>query len=455
MKLKNFLSKNINSRKLIVIGASIIILLGVSFLLFKTNFNFNNNDVYFAFYNGKEKLNAMPLKDNSEDLIFSRGECDNGATIIWHEEEWAPLVKNLSKSKTKCSLYFRKKESIELCDKYGSDSILCYISKLSETDKVNLAYDGKEVLGEKLGTKDNNLRYIGVGPNNYIKFNNELWRVLGIMNNIIEVSEDDSKVENMGSYLKIVKNDSLGNYSWDSSAPDINNGKGVNEWSESDIQKVLNNDYLYKENRGGICYSGINNNVKECPVWDNVGIDNSVRGMIANIKWNTGTIPLEWTSSITFPYYLYDYERSKNNGKDFCVKSGNSNLCNDTTNRTTEWVGKIGLMYPSDYGYASGGNIRNNCLNSEMYLYDKNGCNDNIWILLNKYEWSITPNVAANSGGLVMGFARDGLFSQYNAFNAYEIRPVVYLKSSVKISSNPNPELEYGSIDNPFILIQN
>ena len=437
---------------------SIVILISVLNILTFTSYEkmlINNNDenIDIAFYSGKDKLEEMPQKDNAENLIFSRGECDNGASIEWQEDSWAPLVKNLSKSNTKCSLYFRKKESIELCNTYGINSALCYISKLSETDKVNLAYDGKEVLGEKLGTEDNNLRYIGLNPNNYIKFNNELWRVLGIMNNMTEVSEDDSKVETKGSYLKIIKNDSLGTFSWDSSELNINNGKGVNEWSEADIQKVLNNDYLYKENRGGICYGGARNSVKECPVWENVGIDNSVRDKIVNIKWNTGTIPEEWTADITYPYYLYNYERSNNNGKDFCIKSGNSDLCNDDVNRTTQWVGKIGLLYQSDYGYTVGGSNRKNCLNTKMYIdYKNSGCNNNVWILLKKYEWSITPNVASNSGGLVMGFSKDGTFSQYNAFNAYEIRPVVYLKSTVEIDTNPNPEQEYGSINNPFII---
>ncbi len=37
------------------------------------------------------------------------GECDNGASIEWNSEEWAPLIKNLSKSKTKCTLYFNDK----------------------------------------------------------------------------------------------------------------------------------------------------------------------------------------------------------------------------------------------------------------------------------------------------------------------------------------------------------
>ena len=62
-----------------------------------------------AFYKGNEKIEEMPSKENSEGLVFIDGECDNGASVIWNSEEWAPLIKNLSKSKTKCTLYFNNK----------------------------------------------------------------------------------------------------------------------------------------------------------------------------------------------------------------------------------------------------------------------------------------------------------------------------------------------------------
>ena len=69
----------------------------------------NNDNVYFAFYNGNEKINEMPGKDNADGVVFNYALCDNGAIVLWNEEEWAPLVKNLSKNKTKCSLYFGPK----------------------------------------------------------------------------------------------------------------------------------------------------------------------------------------------------------------------------------------------------------------------------------------------------------------------------------------------------------
>ena len=51
----------------------------------------------------------MPAKGNSDGLVFIDGECDNDATIEWDSEKWAPTVLNLTKSKTKCTLYFNDK----------------------------------------------------------------------------------------------------------------------------------------------------------------------------------------------------------------------------------------------------------------------------------------------------------------------------------------------------------
>ena len=62
-------------------------------------------------------------------------------------------------------------------------------------------------------------RYIGANPDNYIQFNNELWRIIGIFD----------------GQLKIIRNESLGYMQWDSN--------GVNDWSTASLQTYLNNGY--------------------------------------------------------------------------------------------------------------------------------------------------------------------------------------------------------------------
>ena len=84
----------------------------------------------------------------------------------------------------------------------------CYLEN-GEKNTTELAYDE---------TVDNNLRYIGANPNNYVLFNNELWRIIGVMNNI----DDGTGLQE--SRIKLIRDESIGEYTWDSSPMSINGG---------------------------------------------------------------------------------------------------------------------------------------------------------------------------------------------------------------------------------------
>ena len=130
----------------------------------------------------------------------------------------------------------------EATDEYGDSgvSIVETVQNIvsgestSSTDVIDqgngntLAYDG---------TNDNNLRYVGSNPANYVQYNNELWRIIGVMNNI------ETEGGATQSLVKIRRVESLGSYVWDSSygpgtywwgtTIGINNGYGVNQWGNS------------------------------------------------------------------------------------------------------------------------------------------------------------------------------------------------------------------------------
>ncbi len=72
----------------------------------KVNY-YGHSDVYFAYYNGITWLEDIPKKNNADNLVYDHAECDNEAIVEWDEEEWTPKVKNLTKAKTRCSLYFK------------------------------------------------------------------------------------------------------------------------------------------------------------------------------------------------------------------------------------------------------------------------------------------------------------------------------------------------------------
>ena len=310
-------------------------------------------------------------------------------------------------------------------------------TSIDEIGTTGLAYDG---------TIDNNLRYIGANPNNYILFNDELWRIIGVMNNI------ETESGQTQSLLKIRRTESLGNYSWDSSASSVNAGYGVNEWSQADLMQELNNDYLGNVRVGtdGKWFNGTNN--QKTADMPTSTISNVAQGMIENVVWklgspsnNNGTYDSNWsntTSGVTAST-SYTRERANTNGK---VCSSGTN-CNDTVDRTSTWPGKVALFYPSDYLYATSGGTTNNrqsCLNTPMYhWYNVSDCFNNDWLFdSNYYQWTLSPYADSSYVDSVFSVRNDGEVDDNGADEASEVRPVVFLKSNVLITGGSGTQVD-------------
>ena len=231
-----------------------------------------SGDVFFAFYNGDQQLTEMPKKDSG--LGFERAECNNGASVEWNINKWAPTVTNLTKSKTKCTLYFSANVS-----NYSN------VEDIMKKNPSMIAYDD---------TDEQNLRYIGANPNNYIDIGDEeasgnkiLWRIIGVMNNMTVINADGSASTGQ-NLVKIIRADSIGSYSWDSSAYGVNYGYGVNEWSQADIMTTLNTE-AYWSKTSGQRYNDQFNSQISCD-FSNIGLTSSVKDKLAKVRWNTGTV---------------------------------------------------------------------------------------------------------------------------------------------------------------------
>ncbi len=438
MKLEKYVDKNLKIRKTILISISVIVLIGVSFLLYKTFASFTenvefpmmkgkvdyfgNSDIYFAFYKGEEQIDEMPQKDNKENLVFERGECDNGASIIWNSEEWGPMVKNLSKNKTKCSLYFKEQKEIVL----GKD-----ILPVESGDGLYaVLHNDLEELGQEWNQIE--YRYAGVDPDNYVSFNNELWRIIGLVN----VKVGDSVEQR----VKIVRTDGVkdqkdfGNYAWDRS------GSGcANNWTTSKLKDMLNG--IYYESGIGECYTAENdesasqsicnfNNNEDLPK----GLDEVSRNMIdKEIIWNIGG----WNTSEITAKQFYEKERG--------LITGNKNAYPSEWSSTSD-VGEkhngIGLIYPSDFGYAVGGEVRNNCLTKNLYDYDRDNCWTNDWLKPNNIAWLLFPG--GNGAFTINEVFIDNAYS--NVYSSYSVWPTVYLTTTTKIVDGT------GDINSPFVL---
>ena len=292
-----------------------------------------------------------------------------------------------------------------------------YITNLLEYDGEGLKIDN---------TSDQNIRYYGSNPDNYVSFNNELWRIIGVF----------------GDNVKLVRSESLGSLSWDTSESSVNGGYGVNEWSQADLQVYLNKMYY-----GGTtvtCYGG-SNNTTTCPTNK---LDDASKTLIDNHLWNTGAIDETDTTIVnqetfalnTVPFY--NAERGNVTGK-ICNGGGR---CNDTVERATTWTGYIGLPYATDYAYASSESI----CETNMQKQDSSNayiCKNNNWMFKpNTWYWTMSPRTRASDASLVWIVRVDGLTGDSPASFANAVFPAIYLKSDILIESGT------GTSSDPYIL---
>ena len=428
-------------RKMIIVTLvfSVLLISGMclykAFAVFNEQKQFNvingevqdSGDIYFAYYVDDKITRDIPTQDSGYTLDTTKSTCTNGVTVGWDQTNWTALV-NYQKynatnnTRTKCDLYFKVKPPM----------VSEYITTLAQTDTTNLAVDDY-----------GNTRYIGKNPNNFVSFDGDIWRIIGVMKNV------DDGTGNKEDRVKIIKSESIGYYSWDTSESSVNNGRGVNEWSQADLMKLLNPGYesesvggsLYWNNKSGTCYSDYKNQTTSCN-FTSTGIKDKLKNMLVNAVWNTGAP----STSSQIASKFYTEERGTRNGK-ICTSG---TYCTDAVARTTTWTGKIGLMYPSDYGYATRGGSgadRATCLNTNLDSWESNSdCYNNDWLFNSHSQWTLAPYVISSRADGVSGVFASGNAMYNYAYSNLGVRPVVYLLPSVGVQSGD------GSSGNPFIL---
>ena len=325
------------------------------------------------------------LDTTQSTCTYKDGSTIQNLTLNYDSDTKTFTIAPYTTKGTKCSLYFEESKGIPAVD---------VIEEAYNTNPNMLAYDDY-----------GNLRYIGADPNNYVLFNDELWRIIGVF------SEDTHGASGQ-KLIKIIRNDSIGDIVWDSG--------NVNDWSTASLQTTLNGDYL--NGSGSYASTGIKSD--------------TARNMIETVTWKLGGTANYTSSSNGLASHFYGYERGTT------VYSG----------RPTTWSGKVALMYPSDYGYAtSGGSTTNRdaCLAKELYNWDSSSfsdCKNNDWLYdSSTTQWTLTP-ISSHSNS-VFGVHFDGYVNIYfNAGFSGGVRPSVYLTSNVKILGGD------GTSNSPYTL---
>ena len=375
--------------RIVSVGIVLVILL-IGIIVMNNNSNnkysFTQDGIKYALTLDGNKVTSFP----SKGMYKAQVTCA-GADGRWLYDDWKLAIENITSDDVTCDIKF---ETIPKT--YLNDYIISLLESEQGTGKV---------------VNENGYRYEGKNPNNYIWFNNEYWRIIGVFDSV-------SHGVSGKNLVKIIRAETLDGLAW--------NKSDTNNWKTSSLKSLLNGAYYNAQDgtSSGYCYGYSTTETANCD-YTKRGIQSGYRGMIASVTWHLGGYSS--TTSATSSAF-YGYERGTT------VYSGNA----------TSTTGYIGLMYPSDYGYSV---LSSSCARTtNLDSYDSDTCAGQSWLYGKGYEWTLTPNSSYSNHVFILddeGYVngRGG-----SASIGYGSRPVLYLDASVyKIDGD-------GSLKNPYIV---
>ena len=307
--------------------------------------------------------------------------CENGSELSWDDVNKKILMSGVSADK--CYVYFDIARFDKLCN---TSTLACHVAKLyTGTQGENGIYYHNTSLTN--GAGDNNYRYVGANPNNYICLGSDattcpddnLFRIIGVF----------------GDKVKVIKDKSVVKMHWDTS--------NYNTWSISSLNTYLNGTYLTSigtlSDKIDVATWKVGGNT-----WDNISVSTAKE--------------------------VYDYE----------IK----NPSTTASTGETEYSAKIGLMYVSDYMFAV---LQDNwtlvAYNSNDATKDYRAVKAENWLYLGSDEYTITRS--SKYSFEVFAIYSSGEVYSYSVFcNSDEplpcsvyakyARPSFYLISSVEYS---------------------
>ena len=383
-----------NKKKYILVVG--ILLIGIVSLIILNNKLDNKETV----------LDEVKLKDetktNKKSFAIMIQKEDKTGYDVYEESSWPTEGYSFNSELSGCidnygniienSLAYNEDTNIITVDTGVTSSCYVYFDiintkYLSETIMSLASVSGSNVYNEG----DAGYRYEGATVNNYVTFNNETWRIIGV--------EEGSKIGLTSGeyYTKIIRkhNDSTGFFlEYDSD----NNHEF--DWSTTLLYTLLNGDYY---NRSGDYAS--------------VGLTPEAKALMVDANWYYTPIGEEYAEYTTSAWYT-----------------------NERSDATKVVKDAVGIMYPSDYGYAA---TQSEC--SAVYPSNYNaGCCEKDWLYdSSNIQWTIIPHSTNTDSAFRVRFDGYVAYSLVDSPNA--VHPVVYLDSDVKITNDGN-----GSVESKF-----
>ena len=211
-----------------------------------------------------------------------------------------------------------------------------------------------------------------------------------------------------------------------------------NDWTTSTLMTMLNNGPYYNRTSGYTklaCSTGYDTTVSETAIcnYESNGLTSEAKNQISSTKWYLGNVVYDNDYGNTKE--IYAQERSTN------VHSGNKQT----------WDGKVALIYPSDYMYASSACYNDDTMkgynSSDLSKdYRSETCKSTNWLLdTNNWFWTVSPGSSYPSYVLIVydsGYLSTGV----TTYSDGGLRQSVYLNTNVNYISGD------GTIDNPFVI---
>ena len=399
--------------KKIIIIFSIILLTIITSVIIVSDLN---DDNYNSISQNKEIVKNNNLYTMMLETEVGSGEYVESTSSEWPTDDYV-LNQRLSGCKNGSEISFDEEKKVIYVSATGNDSCYVYFSKgilfadyikdlyVSDGDNDLYLHDGIGTYGE-LEAGDNSYRYTGAAPNNYVCFGSDeevcpidnLYRIIGVFdeNNDYQYSVKLIKAdyiknnmlgtngnyygkynENIDNYKGNMDVDDIVSYKWNDDT--AVSGNGSNNWVTSELNTInLNTNY-----------------------WNYLGE-----------KWQDKIKLSTWylmghNTSAQNPKYFYNIER---NGSTY-------------GNNPTTYIDEIGLIYPSDYGYAASPSFWSTNIGSYGSSKNEN------WMYLGLYEWTITP--VTNSSYRLYYLNITGAENGANATSNYTLRPTFYLNTNV------------------------
>ena len=274
---------------------------------------------------------------------------------------------------------------------------------------------------------ENGLRYEGADPKKYICLDNKtsgacadsslLFRIIGLFDE--EYSSNGTSSSGTKKLLKVIDTNNYGGTSgkyWNSAK--------TNNWSNASLKTELNGTYL-------------------TTLLGTLNVNSKLNTAIVSAKWHLGGASSSNYDTLTAEG-IYIEERNTS-----AIVSGNPAII----------YAKVGLMYPSDYGYATVGGITTNkagCRAQALNNWNSSSysdCKNNDWVFtsatfVNTAEWLLSPS-SSNSHVATRLYTAGYVGLGGGNFvhgSLCAVRPTFYLDSSIlKIVGTGD-----GSSSNPY-----